>query len=81
MPAFIKQFHVEFPVGWAAHQDVLNYLNHSVMVPLYVPSMVFIDRSGMIRYQYIGGDPYFNDQEKNFRSTVEELLKQPISKK
>jgi len=81
VPGFIQQFKPAFPVGWSTHAEVLAYLNHSVMAPLYVPSMVFIDRSGMIRYQYVGGDPFFNNQEKNVRDTIEELLKQPTSAK
>jgi len=77
VPGFINQFQPNFPVGWATHQQVLTYLDHSVMTPLYVPSMVFIDRKGMIQHVYLGGDPFFNDQEKNLRSTIEEMLKQP----
>jgi peroxiredoxin len=77
VPGFIHQFQPNFPVGWAADPDVRAYLDHSVMAPLYVPSMVFIDRKGMIRHQFLGGDPFFNDQEKNLRETIEEMLKQP----
>ena len=47
------------------------------MQPLFAPSMVFIDRKGMIRYQYLGGDPFFNNLEKNLRDTVEVLLREP----
>jgi len=77
VPGFIHQYQPNFPVGWASDPEVRTYLNHSVMAPLYVPSMVFIDRKGMIRHQYLGGDPFFNDQEKNLRETIEEMLKQP----
>jgi thiol-disulfide isomerase/thioredoxin len=82
VPDFIKQFHPNFPVGWAEHQEVLNYLNHSTITPLYSPSLVFIDRKGMIRYQRLGDDPLMTtDQEKNVRSAIEELLKEPVAKK
>lgn len=79
VPGFIHQFQPAFPVGWASDPDVRNYLNHSVMAPLYVPTMVFIDRKGMIQHQYLGGDPFFNDRDKNLRETVEEMLKQQPS--
>jgi len=79
VPGFIQQFQATFPVGWNTHQEVLTYLNHSVMQPLFVPSMVFIDRKGMIRYQYLGGDPFFNDMEKNLKTTIEMLLKEPAA--
>jgi thiol-disulfide isomerase/thioredoxin len=75
VPDFIKQFHPNFPVGWAEHQDVLNYLNHSATTPLYSPSLVFIDRNGIIRYQRLGDDPLMiRNQEKNVRDAIEELL-------
>ena len=77
VPGFIHQFQPTFPVGWASHQEVLTYLDHSVMTPLYVPSMVFIDRTGVIRHEYLGGDPFYNNQEKNLRDTIEEMLKSP----
>ena len=80
VPGFINQFQPVFPVGWSTHQEVLTYLDHSVMTPLYVPSMVFIDRKGVIQHAYLGGDPFFNDQEKNLRETIEEMLKAaPVS--
>jgi peroxiredoxin len=77
VPGFIHQFQPNFPVGWAADPEVRTYLNHSVMAPLYVPTMVFIDRKGIIQHQYLGGDPFFNDRDKNLRETIEEMLKQP----
>jgi len=79
VPGFIQQFQPAFPVGSNTHQEVLTYLNHSVMQPLFVPTMVFIDRKGMIRFQYLGGDPFFNDLEKNLHNTVELLLKEPAT--
>ena len=77
VPDFIKQFQPTFPVGWALHQDVMTYLQHSMMTPLYVPVFVFIDRKGMIRHQYLGDDPFMQNQEKNVRETIEEMLKEP----
>jgi hypothetical protein len=48
---------------------------------MYVPILVFIDRKGMIRYQYTGDDPFFQNQEKNVRETIEQLLKEPVPMK
>jgi peroxiredoxin len=82
VPDFIRQFHPNFPVGWAEHQEVLNYLNHSTITPLYSPTFIFIDRKGMIRYERLGDDPLMlTDQEKNTRAAIEELLKEPAAKK
>src|SRR5260370_8246794 len=82
VPDFNKQFHPNFPVGWGMHQDMLTYLNHSVMAPPYMPSFVFIDRKGMIRYQRLGDDPLMaNDQEKNTRDAIDDSLTQPTRNK
>ena len=81
VPGFIHQFQPNFPVGWAGDPDVRAYLDHSVMAPLYVPTKVFIDRKGMIRHQYLGDDPFQQNQERNLRHTIEALLKEPAGSK
>ncbi len=81
VPDFNKQFRPTFPVGWAMRDDVLVYLQHSAMTQMYVPIMVFIDKKGMIRYQHLGDDPFFTNQEKNVRDTIEELLKEGATAK
>src|SRR4029077_8334759 len=43
VPDFLKQFHPHFPGDWAELHDVVNYLNHSTILPLYSPTFVFID--------------------------------------
>jgi thiol-disulfide isomerase/thioredoxin len=77
VPDFIKQFQPAFPVGYATRMDVLTYLQHSQMEQLYVPIFVFIDRKGIVRHQFLGDDPFHQNQEKNMRATIEEMLKEP----
>jgi len=77
LPGFIERFHPSFPVGYNAHNNVIDYLEHPSMQPLYMPQLVFIDREGTIRAQYRGEDPFFSgDQEKNIRDQIEALLKE-----
>lgn len=82
---FIKQYQPVFPVGYATRLEVLTFLGHSAMEQLYVPTLIFIDRKGVIRYQYLGDDPFFqkaeNIVEKNIRVHIEDLLKEPTSAK
>ena len=78
---FNKQFQPSFPVGWTNRMDVLAYLEHSAMTQMYVPIMVFIDKKGMIRAEHYGDDPFMNDQEKNVRAQIEELLNEGAPKK
>src|SRR5262249_9979656 len=81
VPDFNKQFQPVFPVGWLSRQDVYTYLDHSPAMQLYVPSLVFIDRKGTIRFQYLGDDPFHQNQERNLRETIEALLKEPAAMK
>jgi len=43
---------------------------------LMMPQLVVIDRKGVIRYQYPGNDPFFENEEKNLREILLPLLKQ-----
>jgi hypothetical protein len=74
---FNRQFRPAFPVGWTTREAAMEYLQHSAMMQLYVPVAVFIDRKGVIRAQYLGEDPFFQDQEKNLRAKIEEMLREP----
>jgi len=80
VPDFLKRFHPPFPVGFNDRGAALDFLQHPMAARLIMPQLVFIDRSGMIRAQYNGDDAFLLDdqQEKNVRSKVEELL-QPKS--
>jgi len=47
-----------------------------------VPVTVFIDRKGIIRAEYLGDNPFYQNYELNIRKQVEELLKEaaPLTK-
>jgi peroxiredoxin len=73
---FVRRFEVNFPVGKGSREAAYGYLQHSIMAPsFYVPQMVFIDRQGVIRAQYGGGDPFLAaNEEANIRGLVQKLL-------
>ena len=79
VPGFISQTGASFPVGYDTRESVFSYLERPVAMQTYVPIMVFVDRRGMIRGQYVGDDKFFEDREKNIRSTLETLLKEPAA--
>ena len=81
VPDYIKELQLDFPVGLSEREPVLSFLQHSVLVRMLVPQIVFIDRNGVIRAQHAGDSPFFNDEEKNMRAQVEELLKEPAPRK
>ena len=85
LPQFLQQLRPTFPVGWDDSATALAYLQISFMNQGYVPKMVFIDRSGMIRAQYTGEDSFFQgDMNKTIRAKLDEMLKMsppPATKK
>ena len=51
VPDFVKSFGVNYPVGFADRDKVLDFLGFSPMMRTVVPQIVWIDRKGMIRSQ------------------------------
>jgi len=79
--SFVDRTRVSFPVGYDERDPVFAFLNRSVRQLTYVPILVFIDRKGMIRGQFMGDDPFLgpDDQqtgERNIRSLIESLLRE-----
>jgi thiol-disulfide isomerase/thioredoxin len=74
---FKKQFGISFPVGFSVYNDSVQWLQHPVMLTMYMPQLAFIDRKGNIRAQYGGSDKFFLDQEAGMRKEIESLLKEP----
>jgi hypothetical protein len=77
IPDFIKRFSPSFPVGKANPLGALDYLQMNPSVRAAVPYMVFIDRKGVIRSQFIGSDPMLADeaqQDKRLRAEAEKYL-------
>jgi thiol-disulfide isomerase/thioredoxin len=59
----------------AAFDDgVLEFLQVSIMTPLYVPIMVFIDRNGKVQDQFIGDPTFLKDPPKNVRAELDKIL-------
>lgn len=78
VPDFVTKTGVTFPVGADTLESVYAYLGLSTTLRTYVPIMVFIDRKGMIRSQYLGDDAGFAAfPEKRIRNCIEPLLKEP----
>jgi len=79
-PEFAKMLGLTFPVGIASRDTVLEYLQHSYAEPLYVPQIVFVDRTGQIRAQHGGINDDFlrGDFEQHVRAELDPLLKETV---
>lgn len=71
---FVKNFHVNFPVGFAPRKTVTDYLQLDDNVQWNVPQMVLIDRRGMIVAQSTPvGSPELQEEEP-LRQKIVDLL-------
>jgi hypothetical protein len=75
---FVKDFGINYPVGFSPREPVLDYLGIPVMDRFVVPQIVWIDRKGNIRSQTppMGDDKLLN--ETYWREMIEKLLKEPV---
>lgn len=78
VPDFVRQFGVNFPVGYNNPQPAIDFMQHPPMLIPHMPLLAFIDRKGMIRAQHEGDDEKFfgDEQEQNLRTQIEALLKE-----
>ena len=70
---FNKKLGLNFPCGFADQQTVLQFLQ--IQGPYFVPILVFIDKQGVIRSQYVGDEDFLAKQEVNIRAELDKLLK------
>ena len=54
--------------------DALQFMEISPMIRTFVPYIAFIDRKGMIRAQFTGGDLTDETLEKVLRENAEKLV-------
>lgn len=71
---FHQKFAPNFPVGYSDSRSVLEFLGLPPDDPYFVPILVFIDKRGMIRSQYIGDETFLGQQEKNIRLELDKML-------
>ncbi|MBZ2179329.1 MAG: peroxiredoxin family protein [Acidobacteriota bacterium] len=72
---YTKQFNLTYPIGYANRDVATQFLQHPIMMSMLMPQVVIIDRKGVIRHQFPGGDKFFENEEKNMRDVVLPLLK------
>jgi peroxiredoxin len=75
VPNYIRSLGLSFPVGYTSREKAHEFLQLPLMMIMYVPQLVFIDRQGVIRAQYGGAsEPFFLDRENNIRKQIESML-------
>ena len=74
IPAFRLELDLTYPVGYIEHDRAVDWLQHPIMLTMWMPQLVFIDKTGTIVAQYGGTDKFFRNEEVNMRKKIEELL-------
>lgn len=72
---FNKVFGVNFPCGFSNEAAARQFMGLSKEEPYFVPILIFIDKTGMVRSQYIGDEKFLGNQEVNIRAELDKLLK------
>lgn len=72
---YAKQFSLTYPLGYANRDVATQFLQHPIMMSMLMPQLVIIDRKGVIRHQFPGGDKFYENEEKNLREVLLPLLK------
>jgi len=74
VPAYISSLGLKFPVGWTPREEAYAWLEAQPSAgPIYFPQVVMIDKKGVIRYYFPGGDDFFRNEEANMRRLILEL--------
>ena len=81
MPPFIARFQPAFPMGYSPREAVQEFQAHPPFKRGYVPEFLFIDRKRVIREQHSGEEPFFQDEDRNIRAVLDNLLKEPVAAK
>jgi len=81
VPGFVRQFAPGFPVGYAPNTEALRFLQHPLHLGFYMPALVFIDKTGVIRAQYEGRDDMLKEttQEKTVREKILAVMDLPAA--
>ncbi len=74
LPQYVYALGLRFPVGYTNRDMAYQWLEAKMDGPIYFPQVVLIDRKGIIRHHFPGGDAFFKDEENNMRKVLNALI-------
>lgn len=74
VPDFVRDYKVNFPVGYSEREPVNSFLQNPEDNSLHVPQLVLIDKKGNVRQQSLPRDDHTVGTEANLRKMIESLL-------
>lgn len=72
---FNRMLGLNFPCGYSNPKAVNDFIQQPPDNPPFVPILVFIDKAGMVRSQYVGDEKFLSNQDVNIRAEIDKLLK------
>jgi thiol-disulfide isomerase/thioredoxin len=72
---FKQRYKPSFPVGYLNREEMQKVGDIPLDKRPFVPIFLFIDRTGTVRFQYYGDDPFMNDEERATTAIVQNLLR------
>jgi hypothetical protein len=83
VPAFVEQYHPNFPFGYLQQGPFLKLANLPADGRPFVPVVLFVDPKGMVRNRMFGNDAQMKNTEMALERGVKDLLAQstPLMKK
>ncbi len=81
IPEYIQKLGLKFPVGATPQSMAYEFLGSTMMEPLQMPQLVFIDRKGIVQAYYPGDGDFFKNEEVNMRNQIEAMLKGSLATK
>jgi hypothetical protein len=76
IPDFVAQFKPAYPIGYNDQGYAAKFLGYPENDPMFMPQIVFIDRTGTIRAQFAGDDMKLlkEVQDKTLRGALDQTL-------
>lgn len=78
---FIQRYRPAFPVGYLNQAEMIRLADIPKEKTPVAPIFMFIDKTGVVRFQYYGDHPFFKTADGSTRSIVQGLLNQQASKR
>ncbi len=79
-PRFVREHVITHAVATLNREAVYDFAQLSVVMRHTVPILVLVDRQGIIRAQYEGDAPFFQNEEVNVRTLLARYLPGQVSR-
>ncbi len=73
---FTQRYKPGFPVGYLTKDEIIKLAAVPKEKRPVAPILLFVDKKGVVRFQYYGDDPFFKTPDGSTRSIVGGLLKE-----